>query len=123
VEKSVILALQAAYDKKGEDIMLLDLRKTFSLLCDYFLIITGNSKEHVRAIADHIEETLKENGVTLDHMEGYTAGKWVLLDYGDFVVHIMQKDIRVFYSLEDLWGDFPSLSYPEDFKNELQREN
>ena len=119
-EEILRTVLRAAYEKKGEDILLLDLRKTVPFLCDYFIIITGYTKEHLQAISDHIVESLDGEGVFLDHMEGYEVGRWILLDYLDFVIHIMTKEAREFYSLETLWGDAPTKRYPEDFRDEHQ---
>lgn len=115
--------LRAAYEKKGEDILLLDLRKTVPFLCDYFVIVTGHTREHLQAISDGIIESLDSQGFFLDHMEGYQVGKWILLDYMDFVVHIMTPETREYYSLESLWGDAPTMRFPQDFENEHKKED
>jgi ribosome-associated protein len=122
VNKAVIMAAKAAYDKKGENILLLELKKIAPFLCDYFLIVTGNSKEHLRAIADHIEEKLAEIGVYPDHLEGYEVGRWILMDFLDFVIHIMNEEARQYYDLEYLWGDAPAYKYPEDFVYDIKKE-
>ena len=72
---------------------------------DYFLIASGSSDTHVRAIAEHVMEELKKEGVRAHHVEGLAQGRWVLLDYVDFVVHVFHPTLRDFYQLERLWGD------------------
>jgi len=101
----VLKAARAAFDKKGEDILILNIGKVASYITDYFLIVTGKTAEHLRAMADFIEERLSEEGAVIDHIEGYEVGRWILMDYGDFVVHIMLEATRAYYSLEDIWGD------------------
>ncbi|ABO51026.1 iojap-like protein [Desulforamulus reducens MI-1] len=100
----VDIAHQAANEKKALDITVLDISK-ISIICDYFLICTGRSSTQVQSVAEHIEEKLKEAGVKLLRMEGFREGSWILLDYGDIVVHIFQEMDRSFYNLERLWGD------------------
>jgi len=122
VKEAVILAAQAAHDKKGEDILLLDLKEIAPFLCDYFLIITGSTKEHLRAIADYIEEKLAEIEFYPDHLEGYEVGRWILMDFLDFVIHIMSQEAREYYELEYLWGDAPTYKYPEDLVYDTKKE-
>ena len=74
---------------------------------DHFLIATGTSDIQIRSIADHVIEELKKEGVRPDHVEGAGGGRWVLIDYIDFVVHVFHPDARAFYQLETLWGDAP----------------
>jgi ribosome-associated protein len=100
-------AAELAYDRKGRDLVLLDLRKV-SDATDYFLLVSGTSDLHVRAIADSIIEDLKKEGVRPDHVEGLRGGRWVLIDYIDFVVHVFHPAAREFYQLERLWGDAPA---------------
>lgn len=104
-------AIELALDRKGRDLVLLDLRPV-SDATDFFLIVTGNSDIHVRSIAEHILEELKDAGVRADHVEGMRGGHWVLLDFIDFVVHVFHPSAREFYQLERLWGDAPA--YPID---------
>ncbi|HET9985504.1 MAG TPA: ribosome silencing factor [Longimicrobiales bacterium] len=104
-------AIELALDRKGRDLVLLDLRPV-SDATDFFLIVTGNSDIHVRSIAEHILEELKDTGVRADHVEGLRGGHWVLLDFIDFVVHVFHPSAREFYQLERLWGDAPA--YPID---------
>lgn len=107
VPSDVAHAVEMAHDGKARDVVLMDLRG-LSDATDYFLIATGTSDIHVRSIADNIIEKLKESGARPDHVEGLRGGRWVLIDYVDFVVHIFHPAAREFYQLERLWGDAPS---------------
>jgi len=98
--------VQAAADKQAFDILVLDLRER-SDLTDYFVICSGNSRMQVQAIADSVLDRVYESHYTLSSVEGYTAGSWIVLDLIDVVAHIFQKDIRIQYDLERLWGDVP----------------
>lgn len=92
-------------DKKALGVVLLDLRK-ITMATDFFIIATGESDTHVRAIADYlIEQTKKKRKMRPWHIEGYEIAQWVLLDYVDFIVHIFQPESREYYNLERLWGD------------------
>lgn len=97
-------AAALALDSKANDVVLLGL-KDVTDLTDFFLIASGTSDTHVRSIAEHIEQELKKEGVTVAHVEGLTQGRWVLLDYVDFVVHVFHPTLRDFYQLERLWSD------------------
>ena len=100
-------AANVALEKKGEEVLLLDLR-AFPIGCDFFLIVSGKSDLHVRAIADAIAEgTGREHGERPWHVEGLTHGRWVLLDYVDWVVHVFHAETRDYYLLERLWADAP----------------
>lgn len=106
------MAALSADDKKGQAVRILDIR-SISTMADYFVICTGTSTTHVRAIADNVENTLsKQHGLLLHHMEGYQNGRWILLDFGDVVVHVMHEDERHFYNLERLWGDAREVALP-----------
>ena len=94
--------IEAALDKKAQDLVWLDLSGVCSFT-DNFLICTGTSSRHNQTIADNIEEQLKLRGVRPLHVEGYTEGDWILMDYVDFVVHIFSARAREFYDLERLW--------------------
>ena len=83
-----------------------DLRK-LSDATDYFVVVSGTSDTHVRAIAEGVLEALRERGVRAHHIEGLAGGRWVLLDFVDFVVHVFHPALREFYQLESLWGDAP----------------
>jgi ribosome-associated protein len=90
--------------KKGLDILLMDLRG-ISDVADYFLLCTGTTEQHVKALADDVAQTRKESGDAPWHVEGYTAQRWILVDFVDIVVHVFRQEARDFYSLERLWGD------------------
>lgn len=92
------------FNKKGYDVKILDLKEIASF-ADYFVICSADSDTQVKAIADEIDKTLREQGLKCWHREGYRALSWVLLDYVDVVVHIFKKEMREFYNLEKLWGD------------------
>ncbi|MGD2067808.1 MAG: ribosome silencing factor [Gemmatimonadota bacterium] len=102
VERAADLALE----RKAEGVVVLDLRG-ISSATDFFLIGSGNSDIQVRAIADHVIEELKKEDVRPGHVEGREGGRWVLIDYIDFVVHVFHPHAREFYQLENLWGDAP----------------
>ena len=106
-------AAQLARDKKGEDIVLLDLR-ALAAVADYFLLVTGLSETQVKAIADHIWETLDPEGSRPWHVEGMEHRRWVLIDYVDVVVHVFHPETREYYLLERLWGDAARVPLPED---------
>jgi ribosome-associated protein len=97
---------ELALGKKAEDVLVLDVRQS-SLGTDWFLICSGNSDVHVKAIADEIVERLKEKDERVWRVEGYSAGRWILLDYVDVVVHVFHRDTRGYFGLELLWGDVP----------------
>lgn len=100
----VLKIAQILYDKKAQDIDILDISELTSL-GDYFIICSCNSSTQVKACADEVEEKMTEDGINPSHKEGYHGGNWVLMDYGDIIVHIMQRETRDFYSLERLWDD------------------
>jgi ribosome-associated protein len=91
-------------DRKANDVVLMDLH-TVSNATDFFVIASGTSDTHVNAIAQHVVEELKKEGVRVHHVEGMPSGRWVLLDYVDFVVHVFHPALRGFYQLERLWSD------------------
>ena len=100
-------AVELAGDRKGSDMLVLDLRG-ISDATDFFFLVSGTSDMHVRSIAEHILEELKKEGVRPSHVEGLRTGRWVLIDYIDFVVHVFHPSAREFYQLERLWGDAPA---------------
>jgi ribosome-associated protein len=99
-------AVVACGERKALDGVVLDLRG-LSDATDAFLIVSGTSDTHVRAVAEHVLETMRLRGVRAHHVEGLAAGRWVLLDFVDFVVHVFHPMLREFYQLERLWGDAP----------------
>lgn len=107
-----IIAAEAASDKKAQDIVAIRVAELL-VVTDYFVIATGRTNIQVQAIADEVEERLRlEGGAKPIGREGVTEGKWVLLDYGDIVVHVFQPEEREFYRLEKLWSDAPRLEVP-----------
>ncbi len=99
-------AVDLARELKALDVVVLDLRG-ISTATDYFVIATGRSDVQVKAIADHVVDELKKEEVRPVHVEGARGARWVLLDYVDFVVHVFHPEARLFYQLENLWGDAP----------------
>lgn len=116
IEHSVELARAAGnalFAKNGTDIVLLDVEDAF-FLSDVFVIATGSSRINVQALADHVEEKLKEHyDIKPLRAEGRAEGEWVLVDFGDIIVHIFQDAAREFYSLERLWGDAARIRWEE----------
>nr|WP_211231275.1 ribosome silencing factor [Halonatronum saccharophilum] len=102
--KLVEKIVEAAQDKKAEDIVVLDVRG-ISILADYFIICSGSANTQVRAVATSIEHRLEDEEVYVDRKEGLDGGRWAVLDYSDAIVHIFHKDEREHYDLERLWGD------------------
>lgn len=108
-EEAVKIASRAASDKKATDLVVLDLRNAASFT-EYFLICTGASTRQVQAISNAVEESLLKSGKRPQHIEGYSSAEWILLDYGDFIVHVFSPTSRQFYDLERLWRDAPRVS-------------
>ena len=96
-------AARAALDKKADEVVVLDLRKT-SGFTDWFVLASGTSQRQLVAIADAVQDTLRKNGLRPTHVEGYPKQEWILLDYGTFVVHVLTPRTRLYYDLERLWG-------------------
>ncbi len=103
---TAVAIAKAALDKKAEDVTVLDVRGLTSY-ADYFVVVTADSDRQASAIADHLEQTMKKLGVTKVGVEGYETGRWILVDYGDVVAHVMNRESRGFYDLEGLWADAP----------------
>jgi ribosome-associated protein len=91
-------------EKKGRDIVVLNLAE-LSVVTDYFLIVTGGSPVQTRALTQQLEDKMPADGWRLNHVEGKDSGRWILMDYGDLIIHIMLQEERDFYALERLWGD------------------
>ena len=98
------LAIAALEDKKAEDVRVIDVGDV-SVLADYFIIASGNNRIQVQAMADEVEERLGRAGAIPKQIEGYQAGNWVLLDFGDVIIHIFDAQNRLFYDLERIWKD------------------
>ncbi|MDQ1590652.1 MAG: ribosome-associated protein [Pyrinomonadaceae bacterium] len=108
-------ALRGASDKKAHDLVVLDLRP-IATFTDYFMIASGTNARQVQAIADEITERLKREGTRAERIEGYKTAEWVLVDYGDFIVHIFEDKARRFYDLERLWREGRRVPLPADLQ-------
>ena len=106
----VTASLKACQAKKGEDMVILDL-KDISSFTDYFVIMHGNSKRQNVAICENVERELKGKNIRPASIEGRENAEWILMDYGNFIIHIFSKEAREYYSLEKLWGDAPRLNF------------
>ncbi|MGN0385780.1 MAG: ribosome silencing factor [Lachnospiraceae bacterium] len=98
------LAILALEDKKAEDIRVIDISEV-SIMADYFIIANGSNRSQIQALSDHVQETLGKAGYELRQAEGYNTANWILLDFGDLIVHIFDKENRLFYNLERIWRD------------------
>ena len=98
------LAIRALEDKKAEEIKTIDISEV-SVIADYFIIANGTNRSQIQALSDHVEETLGKAGVPLRQIEGYQNANWVLLDFHDVIIHIFDKENRLFYDLERIWRD------------------
>lgn len=117
LDEEVKLALHSASEKKAFNIVALDLREIVSFT-EIFIIASGANQRQVQAIADEITEQLKKQlKAKAVRVEGYNSAEWILLDYGDFIVHIFDKDARDFYDLERLWRDAKKVELPEEIIN------
>ncbi len=105
---------RAAIDKKSENLKVLDLTG-LSGFTDYFVICSGTSDRQVQAIADSIEHATSSAGMDLISVEGYAEGRWILMDFGDVVIHIFLEALREYYDLESLWSDAPRLKIPSEY--------
>jgi ribosome-associated protein len=108
-ERKARQAAQAALEKKAVNVVVLDVQG-LSSVTDYFLVCNGKSTTHIQTIRDAIREGLKGMGVRPLHAEGIPESGWILLDYGDVLMHVFLEDTRLYYALERLWGDAPTLS-------------
>jgi ribosome-associated protein len=118
LDERIRMALKAAGEKKALDVIVLDLREIASFT-DYFVITSGNNERQVQAISDEVFETLKKSGTAAARVEGYKTAEWILLDYGDFVVHVFDEKARRFYDLERLWREARRVELPPDFASEV----
>ena len=98
------MAVKALDSKKALDIKVIQIQD-ISAIADYFVIATGTSSTHVKALADEVEAQLDEAGISVSHVEGYRSNSWILLDYVDVVVHVFSDEAREYYDLERLWQD------------------
>ncbi|MDE0897929.1 MAG: ribosome silencing factor [Longimicrobiales bacterium] len=109
----VTRAAELAVELKAHDVVVLDLRG-ISSATDYFVIAGGRSDVQVKAIADHVVNELKKDSIRPEHVEGMQGGRWVLVDYVDFVLHVFHPEARQFYQLENLWGDAARWENPDE---------
>ncbi|MBE5840101.1 MAG: ribosome silencing factor [Butyrivibrio sp.] len=103
-KKMAAMAVDALEDRKGEDVHVIDISE-ISTLADYFIIASGTNINQVQALADNVQEVLGRQGFMTKDVEGYDAGNWVLLDFGDIIVHVFDSENRLFYDLERIWRD------------------
>ena len=106
------IAYHALDEKKGEDIRIIDIAG-ISVLADYFIIANGSSESQLQAMVDNVEEEMHKAGYSLKQREGYGSGNWVLLDFGDVIVHVFDKENRLFYDLERIWRDGKNIEITE----------
>lgn len=119
-KKRAVLAAKCLDDKKASDIIVLEVTAVSSI-ADYFIIATADSKRQIKTCADYIHETLSLKGIRSHHIEGMTNLEWVLMDYGDIIVHIFDTDSRIYYGLERLWGDAPKVAFKTKVRSTLKR--
>lgn len=103
-KETALLAVNALEDKKAEDIRIIDISE-ISTIADYFIIADGSNKSQIQAMADNVSEVLGRAGVNLRQMEGYQNANWVLMDFQDVIIHIFDRENRLFYDLERIWRD------------------
>ncbi len=108
------LAIEALSDKKGEDIKIIDISKV-TVIADYFIIASGSNKSQVQALCDNVQETLGRAGVYVKQVEGYDSANWILMDFKDVIVHVFDRENRLFYDLERIWRDGTVMN-AEDFQ-------
>jgi ribosome-associated protein len=108
--EKALLAREYLDAKKAFEPVILDLRG-ITPISDYFVICSGSSNTHIRGLADFVNTEFEKKGVRCNRVEGYQGADWVLMDYGDVVVHIFTEELREFYSLERLWGDAPKIPF------------
>jgi ribosome-associated protein len=106
------LCANVAADNRGREILIIDLRKLTTLV-DFFVIASGTSRRQIHAMADEIDRALAQLGEKRIGIEGYNESHWVLLDYGDIVVHLFDDNTRRYYDLENLWGDAPRVEWEQ----------
>ena len=102
--KMAKLTIEALEEKKAEDIRIIDISEV-SVLGDFFIFASGNNRNQLQAMSDEVERILGENGFYVKHIEGYDKANWILLDFGDIIVHLFDKENRLFYNLERIWRD------------------
>ncbi len=111
-KQMVKLAYEALEDRKGEDIQIIEI-KDISIIADYFIIANGTNTPQVDALVDSVSDKLGRNGFEPKRIEGVRSASWILMDYGDVVVHVFSKEDRLFYNLERIWRDGKTVSKEE----------
>lgn len=114
-----LLCVRFALEKKAYDLVLMEVGPLTSL-ADYFLVCTGRSDTQVQAIAQGIEDNLGRLDMRPLSVEGLTGGQWVVMDYGDVIIHIFYEPVRGFYNLERLWGRAPRVKLPEPYRSQAE---
>ncbi len=118
LDERMMMALSSASEKKAINSVVLDLREIASFT-DYFVITSGTNERQVQAISDAIVDTLKKAGSAAARVEGYKTAEWILLDFGDFVVHVFDEKARTFYDLERLWRESRRVELPKELGGEV----
>lgn len=118
LDERILGALNAASDKKALDLVVLDLRE-IATFTDYFVIASGTNERQVQAISDEVFESLKKAGSRAARVEGYKTAEWILLDYGDFIVHVFDDKARKFYDLERLWRESKRVDLPSELTGQM----
>lgn len=116
IKKMAGLAIEALEDKKAEDIRVIDISEV-SVLADYFLIASGKNRNQLQVLADEVEEKLGRAGYPMKQSEGYDSANWILLDFGDIIIHLFDQENRLFYDLERIWRDGKQID-PESLLSE-----
>lgn len=111
-KKMAKLAYEALADKKAEDIKIINIEEV-SVLADYFIIASGLNRNQVQAMADNVEEELHKAGFPVKQTEGYRTANWILMDFGDLIVHVFDSENRLFYDLERIWRDGKAIGAEE----------
>ncbi len=106
------LAYEALADKKAQDIKIINIEEV-SVLADYFIIASGSNRNQIQAMADNVEEILHKAGYPVRQTEGYSTANWILMDFGDLIVHVFDSENRLFYDLERIWRDGRSITAEE----------
>lgn len=121
-KEKALKAARASLDKKANDTVILELTH-LTVIADYFVICSGDSTTQVKAIAENIEKKLKEDGIQPIGIEGRASSLWILMDYGDVIVHVFENETRMYYELEKFWLDAPRIKIDEKNKNIVGRKD
>lgn len=119
VPEAVRSACQAIVDKKGLNVVALDVRG-ISTMTDYFIIAEGTVPRHVSALAQNVDDVLRKNKMTPSHVEGLPEGEWVVLDYMDFILHLFTPELRGYYALEEIWKEGKVMKVPLEYGRQSQ---